>query len=119
MSIDIAPTILELAGANAPAGLHGRSLAPILDGETPDWRDSFLVEYYSDTVFERIYLMGYKAVRTNRMKYIRYEDLDGMDELYDLASDPYEMRNVIDDPRYAEELAEMQAELERLLDATS
>ena len=119
LSIDIAPTMLELAGAEAPAGLHGRSLAPILDGKAPDWRDSFLIEYYSDTVFERIYLMGYKAVRTNRMKYIRYEDLGGMDELYDIASDPYEIRNVIDDPRYADELAELQAELERLLEITS
>ena len=119
LSIDIAPTMLDLAGAAAPAGLHGRSLAPILEGDNPDWRDSFLIEYYSDTVFERIYLMGYKAVRTNRMKYIRYEDLDGMDELYDIASDPYEMRNVIDDPRYADELEEMQAELERLLEITS
>jgi N-acetylglucosamine-6-sulfatase len=119
LSLDIAPTMLELAGADAPAGFHGMSLAPILDGNTPEWRDSFLVEYYSDTVFERIYLMGYKAVRTNRMKYIRYEDLEGMDELYDIASDPYEIRNVIDDPRYADELAELQAELERLLEVTS
>ena len=91
----------------------------MLDGENPEWRASFLVEYYSDTVFERIFRMGYKAVRTDRYKYIRYVDLEGMNELYDLAGDPYEQRNVIDDPRYAEVLVEMQAELERLLAATS
>jgi len=42
-----------------------------------------------------------------------------MNELYDLSADPYELRNVINDSRYAETLTEMQAELERLLDVTS
>jgi len=119
LSIDIAPTMLDLAGMTPPESLHGMSLAPILDGGDPDWRSSFLVEYYSDTVFERIFKMGYKAVRTDRYKYIKYVDLDGMNELYDLSADPYELRNVINDPRYAETLIEMQTELERLLDVTS
>jgi N-acetylglucosamine-6-sulfatase len=119
LSLDIAPTMLELAGETPPENLHGMSLVPILDGEDPDWRSSFLVEYYSDTVFERMDFMGYKAVRTNRHKYIRYEDQEGMDELYDLAADPYELRNVIDDPRYAEIRAGMDAELNRLLEETS
>lgn len=119
LSIDIAPTMLELAGVTPPDNLQGMSLAPILDGGNPDWRSSFLVEYYSDTVFERIFKMGYKAVRTDRYKYIQYVDLEGMNELYDLSADPYELRNVIYDSRYAETLTEMQAELERLLDVTS
>lgn len=119
LSIDVAPTMLELAGIEPPRNLQGRSLAPILDGENPDWRSSFLIEYYSDTVFERIFKMGYKAVRTDRYKYIQYVDLDGMNELYDLSGDPYELRNLIDDPDYAEVLLEMQAELQRLLNATS
>jgi N-acetylglucosamine-6-sulfatase len=119
LSIDIAPTMLDLAGVAPPDNLHGMSLRPILEGGSPEWRSSFLVEYYSDTVFERIFRMGYKAVRTDRYKYIRYVDLEGMDELYDLAADPYELRNVIGDPRYAETLIEMQAELQRLLEVTS
>lgn len=119
LSLDVAPTMLDLAGAQARPDLHGKSLVPILEGNDPEWRSSFLIEYYSDTVFERIDHMGYKAVRTNRYKFIRYEDLDGMDELYDLAGDPYELRNVIDDPRYVDVLSEMQTELDRLLDATS
>ena len=119
LSIDIAPTMLDLAGVTLPDNLHGMSLVPILEGKNPGWRSSFLVEYYSDTVFERIFRMGYKAVRTDRHKYIQYVDLEGMDELYDLSADPYELRNVIDDPSYAATLGEMQAELQRLLDATS
>ena len=119
LNIDIAPTLLEYAGADISPAIHGRSLVPVIEGGDIDWRDSFLVEYYSDTVFERIYLMGYKAVRTNTHKYIRYEDLEGMDELYDLVADPYELRNLIDDPRYDELRQSLDAELDRLLEATS
>ena len=119
LSIDVAPTMLEFAGVESPGTLHGKSLVPILEGGNPEWRSSFLVEYYSDTVFERIDHMGYKAVRSDRYKYIRYEDLEGMDEFYDLHADPYELRNVIGDPRYDTALKEMQAELNRLLEETS
>jgi N-acetylglucosamine-6-sulfatase len=119
LSLDLAPTMLELAGAPVPARLHGRSLVPVLDGGNPDWRESFLVEYWSDSVFERMDHMGYKAVRTDRYKYIQYVDLDGMNELYDLATDPYELHNVIDEPRYADVLPRLQAELNRLLEETS
>lgn len=41
--------------------------------------------------------MGYKALRTDRYKYIRYEELDGMDELYDLETDPFELDNLLPD----------------------
>jgi N-acetylglucosamine-6-sulfatase len=119
LSIDLAPTLLDLAGTTPGSELHGVSLRPLLEGTSTDWRSSFLVEYYSDTVFERIFKMGYKAVRTENYKYIQYVDLDNMNELYDLAADPYELRNVIGDPGYADIVTEMQIELQRLLDATS
>ncbi len=119
LSLDIAPTMLEFAGAPVPDNLHGRSLLPVIDNTVTDWRSSFLIEYYSDTVFERIVTMGYKAVRTDRYKYIQYMDLEDMDELYDLADDPFELKNVVDDARYEEALRAMQAELARLLKLTS
>jgi N-acetylglucosamine-6-sulfatase len=142
LSIDLAPTVLDLAGVKTEQNLDGRSLVPLLTraepathkelrtsahgaqklrcktlkGKTPsDWRTSFLIEYYTDTVFPRVLNMGYKAVRTHRYKYIHYVDLDGMDELYDLLADPYEMRNVIHDPRRQATVEQMQAELTRLL----
>jgi N-acetylglucosamine-6-sulfatase len=95
------------------------SLVPLIDGRVDgSWRKSILIEYYSDTVFERVYLMGYKAVRTERYKYIQYQDLDGMDEFYDLAYDPYELKNLINDPRSSAVITDMKLELRRLLTAT-
>src|SRR5262249_14596151 len=119
LSVDIAPTLLELAGAKAPLGLHGRSLVPLLRGDQPKLRDSFLIQDFSDTVFPRMDRMGYQAVRGSRWKYIHYTELTGMDELYDLRADPYELRNRIHDPDAQPALRESQAELRRLLRETS
>ena len=120
LSIDLAPTLVELAGLGPTPGMQGRSLVPLLRGETPDdWRSSLLVEYYSDTVFPRIRNMGYVAARTDRYKLIHYLELDGMDELYDLESDPFEERNLIADPEAAEVVESMRSELSSLLSQTA
>lgn len=92
LSVDIASTALALGGGRAPHPLHGR---PLQDEAR---RDAILIEYFSDTVFPNVRKMGYKAVRTNRWKYIRYEEQTDSDELYDLANDPYEMNNLVGDP---------------------
>ena len=119
LTIDLAPTFIELAGAKSPTQIQGRSLLPVLNGATPsDWRRSFFVEYYSDTVFPRMNRMGYKAVRNDRWKYIHYVDQTDADELYDLQSDPYELQNRARDPAAATELTAMQTELRRLLKET-
>ena len=88
LTVDLAPTLIELAGTESSVLLDGRSLIPVFTGQADGWRNSFLIEYFSDTVFERIVNMGYQAVRTERFKYIHYLELDGMDELYDLEMDP-------------------------------
>ena len=85
-------------------------------GEAVEWRSSFLIEYYSDTVFRRIVNMGYEAVRTERFKYIHYRELEGMDELYDLQEDPYELNNLIDHPEAQATLEAMKRELAALLE---
>jgi N-acetylglucosamine-6-sulfatase len=118
LSLDLAPTLLELAGAPVPRQMHGRSLVPLLQGKTANPRPSFLVEYFTDTVFPRVHRMGYQAVRTERWKYIRYTELEGMDELYDLQTDPYEMKNLVREPGTQRVLGELKAELERLLRET-
>jgi N-acetylglucosamine-6-sulfatase len=109
LNIDLAPTILELAGHKPGKHIEGHSLVPILGGKTRDWRSSFLIEYYSDKVWPRMINMGYKAVRTERYKYIKYTELSGMDELYDLQKDPYELNNIIDKDK------DLQKEMDNLL----
>jgi N-acetylglucosamine-6-sulfatase len=118
LSIDLAPTILEIAGQPARRDMHGRSLLPLLRGKKVPWRESFLIEYFSDTVFPRVAKMGYQCVRTDRWKYIQYLDLEGMDELYDLRADPFEMRNLIGHPEAAPARERMKAELARLLQSS-
>lgn len=116
VSVDLAPTMLELAHVKPDRKLDGESLVPLLRGEHPaDWRQSFLIEYNSDTVFPRLVKMGYKAVRTPRWKYIQYNELEGMDELYDVQNDPYELDNEIDNPKRQETIKTLQAELQRLM----
>ena len=118
LSIDLAPTLLEIGGGPVAKDMHGRSLVPLLRGEQVPWRTSILIEYFSDSVFPRMSRMGYQCVRTEGWKYVRYVDLDAMDELYNLRSDPFEMRNVIDQGDTRPALDEMKAELDRLLRAT-
>src|SRR4029079_10970941 len=100
LSLDLMPTLLELGKAEAPKTLQGRSLVPLIRGDEsssfPASRDVF-VEYYTDTVFPRMHKMGYVALRTERWKLIHYKELPGADELYDLQSDPYELKNVATD----------------------
>ena len=119
LNIDLAPTLLELAGVSGPKTMEGRSLVPLLKGAKTEWRKSFLIEYSSDKVFPRIRHMGYKAVRNERWKYIHYFELEGMDELYDLKADPYEMTNIIRQPGAAKIVDEMKREMERFLKAPS
>jgi N-acetylglucosamine-6-sulfatase len=101
LAIDIAPTVVDLAGGNAGDFEHmqGLSLRPLARGKRPkDWRSSFMCEYFSENAMPWLIGMSYKAVRTRRYKYIHWtqKSLDGAacDELYDLKKDPYEMRNL-------------------------
>ncbi len=118
LNIDLAPTLLDVAGLQPGAQIQGRSLVPVLKQDAREWRSSFLIEYFTDTVFPRIRNMGYVAVRTGRHKLITYRELKGMDELYDLEVDPFEETNLVDRPEAQQTLQQMRAELARLLEQT-
>ena len=111
LTLDLAPTFLDLGGAPLPP-LDGRSLVPLLKGDESGWRDAFFVEYYSDIVFPRIVNMGYEAVRTERYKLIHYVELQDMDELYDLETDPSEMTNLIGSADHAAVREDLYSRLE-------
>jgi arylsulfatase A-like enzyme len=112
LNIDIAPTFLELAGIPAPSRMQGRSLVPLLGGGTPPWRQSFLAEYFIEREYPNT--PTFLAVRTQRAKLVKYPGRDDWTELFDLATDPYETRNLARDPAQAPLMAEMTAEMERL-----
>lgn len=115
LALDIAPTLIDLAGGVPGAHIQGRSLVPLLAGTAASWRTAFLVEYYSENAMPWLVGMTYKAVRTERHKLVHWVHHEGCDELYDLAQDPYELRNVLSDPGYQHVYAAMRAELARLV----
>ncbi|WP_420458210.1 sulfatase [Neolewinella sp.] len=119
LNIDLAPTLLELAGSQVPTELQGRSLVPILRGETlPDWRDAVYYRYYQQmNSYHRV--ARHEGVRDERYKLIHFTEpgYEGY-ELYDLQDDPTEVENRIDDEalaavqeRLIEKLAALREEL--------
>jgi N-acetylglucosamine-6-sulfatase len=113
-TIDFASTLLAMAGVTDTVPRQGMSLVPVLDGSATAWRSSVFLEYYTDIVFPRTLTMGYDAVRTDRYTYIAYRELPGMEELYDLQADPYQMDNLIGTARGDSILPTVREELERL-----
>lgn len=117
LNVDVAPTLLEVAGAAPVTAMHGSSLAPLLKNPDAEWRDSILTEYFLEKVVPNA--RPWQSVRTQRWKYIRYADLEGMDELYDLEADPRELSNRINDPQVESVLEDLRDRLAALLSATS
>ena len=130
LNIDIAPTFLDLAGAEVPQAMQGKSIQPLL-ARTPTsepFRTSFFYEYF----FERggkpqlnqgagtvPGAGGYNtptttAVRTLTHKLIKYQDHPEWTELFDLRSDPYETRNLVSDFAQHDVLQQLEAEYDRL-----
>lgn len=99
-TIDLAPTFAELLGATTPAWADGRSLVPLLEQQaTVPWRTGILSESLGesspgDPDYQTLRPPKFAALRTDRWLYVEY--VDGERELYDLLTDPYEIRNVID-----------------------
>ncbi len=114
LAIDIAPTLIELAGGKPGDTVQGKSLVPLMKGKSKKWRQSFLCEYWSEGAWPWIVGMGYKAVRTERYKYIHWTHHQGMAEMYDLQKDPYEMKNLAADPAVAKEREAVKKELRKL-----
>jgi len=113
-SIDIAPTVLELAGAEIGDHIQGRSVVPLLRGENSAWRDAVLIEFYTyENPMPWLVDMEYRAVRSERYKYIHWIQHPTENELYDLLRDPFEIDNVFSSAEYATTLADMQQKLRR------
>lgn len=113
LNIDLAPTMLALAGVPVPDAMHGRSLLPLVRGEPIEWRDGFVYEAPTPALGSQPIM----AARTARWKLIRTYTADDLEkvafeELYDLQSDPTEMDNLAADPAHAAMLDELRARIE-------
>ena len=118
LTVDVAPSLLELAGAPALTGIHGRSWKRLVREGDPSWRKSWLYHYNYEKQFP--YTPNVRAVRTGSWKYSRSPHGDGgpdrhQAELYNIEFDPEERRNLIDHPRYAGVVAELQRELLKVM----
>lgn len=111
-NIDYAPTLLEIAGQKIPTEIQGRSLMPLLTGQTPvpQWRDSIYYHYYQHGGHN---VPRHDGVRTDRYKLIHFYTDDAY-EMYDLLADPHELNSVYDDPVYASIKQDMLNRLEQL-----
>jgi arylsulfatase A-like enzyme len=122
MSIDIAPTLVALAGGKPAATVQGASLLPLLQDPKAPWRRSVLCEYYAENAMPWLVAMSYKAIRTDRYKLIHWVNKAGLpgmlDELYDLRDDPYELRNLIRAKDQAARVTRLRRELGKLVAAS-
>ena len=119
LTVDMAPSLLDLCDVKALDKCHGRSWKRLVQtGSDPEWRSSFLYHYNYEKQFP--YTPNVRGVRTDEWKYIHYPHGDGkpdrhLAELYNIKSDPEERHNLIAQPEHAGKLRELQAELDRLL----
>jgi N-acetylglucosamine-6-sulfatase len=140
LNIDFAPSMLDVAGLPIPSYMQGKSFKSLLEGKQVPWRQDFLYHYHVEidlkkmTPKERadfdkkwrgqgldpspLLVPENLAVRTKEWKYISYPGANETDELYNLKEDPYEMKNLISDPRHGEILGKLKKRMAQLVEET-
>lgn len=110
-NIDIAPTILEIAGIQPPesAKFDGRSFMPLLRGEKVEWRDHILYEYHWEWNFPATPTLF--AIRTDRFKYVYHHGTWDIDAFFDLQTDPAERHNLINVPANQDQIMRLRTQL--------
>lgn len=111
--IDMAPTMLDLAGVDVPQDMQGQSLLPQVANPEKPLRDSFFMEHlYGHGPVAPNHIERSEGVRTRRWKYINYFEQEGpqSEELYDLDKDPLEMNNLSQNPEYKKQLKNLRAQ---------
>jgi len=114
LNVDLAPTLLALADVEVPPQTQGRSLLPILAGQTPqDWRKDFFYEH----LLHNPLIPKSEGVRTNQWTYVRwFEQKPLVEELYDHEADFDEIHNLAGNPKYAEIFQQLRQRTNELRD---
>ena len=111
LDIDIAPTMLDLAGIPVPKHMQGKSILPLALSSDPGFRNEWYYEYYEWPNPEKV--APHRGIRTEQYKLIRYVMNPSEGELYDLKADPGERNNLYNKPEHAA----IQQHLEQRLEA--
>jgi arylsulfatase A-like enzyme len=113
LNIDVAPTLLELAGADVPPEMDGLSLVPFLTGEPEEWRHQFFFEHYTSPSMVK-YIPRNIGLRTRDHKFFRWIDwpAGGVESFYHLAADPQEKDDLIRDRDWQDKISQMRRDLD-------
>ena len=109
-NLDIAPTLLDVAGVEIPEGMQGKSLRKLWKENPENWRDAIYYHYYE----KGFGATPHYGIRTNKYKLIHFYDVVDSWELYDLKKDTFEMNNLIDNPAYIDVVKDLKENLQVL-----
>jgi arylsulfatase A-like enzyme len=112
LNLDVAPTLLEIAGLTVPGWMQGRSFLPLLDGRETAWRDAFLYEYYEYPAEHCA--QKNRGIRTERWKLIHFWEQPEEWELYDLQNDPDEVKNLYGQRDQQKRIRDLRSRLDAL-----
>jgi arylsulfatase A-like enzyme len=111
LNLDIAPTLLDLAGISVPADMQGTSMKRLVQkGKDKNWRKEIYYHYYELSFG----LTRHYGIRTDRYKLIHFYGAIDSWELYDLKKDPSEMKNLYHDKKYAKTIEDLKKRLQKL-----
>lgn len=109
LNIDVAPTLLEMAGIGIPDRMDGRSLKGLIYGKNETWRDYFFFEHYTSPFMVPNYIPRSVGVRFKDSKYVRWIEVEtdpnkNIEEYYDLSKDPIEAINLTNNEDYKQKV---------------
>lgn len=113
VNIDWAPTLLDIAGVQAPAGMQGASFLPLVKGDTAGWRKAAYYHYYEFPQPHHVY--PHFGIRTEKYTLVHFYDQTNAWELYDLQTDPGEMHNLYGQPAYKQVTDALKQQLRQLI----
>jgi len=109
LNVDVAPTILNLAGIPIPGSMQGKSLLPLMNADIKNWPDKIFCEHLIDD----LQIPNSECIRTKQWKFIRYPKHPEYIELYNLIDDPFEEHNLASKKIYQQKIIQFQMQCDQ------